>query len=355
VALAHLPLGRMEARREAGGYSAGGPGDGPRTPGARGGPGGARGHAHKGARLLQRSPSESTREVFAFEFWRSQCSRGWASSVCVHPVPPRSASLVAVRWRDPELVLRPPPARACHTAVGACPCLARQSGTSCPAPAPPCLSRLGLGLGMMQPRGRSSAPPLPSLALCLPSSLALCLPSLALCLPSSLSLALCLPSSLSPLLPHFLSSSLPAFLAACLPPSVGLLVRLHGAQASYMGSDLHYSCGLELSRWFASRYTVQVSASPSRHPTPPSRRATPSPPRLAVRPCVWSPASVCVLVACDEGASPDCAGSAQVRQGEMVVVAVCMCGMGRVPAAWRRTAADVARMPTTAAHPRAPA
>ena len=49
-----------------------------------------------------RSPSETPKEVFAFEFWRSQCSRGWASSVCVHPVPPRSASLVAVRWREPS-------------------------------------------------------------------------------------------------------------------------------------------------------------------------------------------------------------------------------------------------------------
>jgi hypothetical protein len=29
------------------------------------------------------------------------CYTGWASSVCVQPVPPRSASLVAVRWRDP--------------------------------------------------------------------------------------------------------------------------------------------------------------------------------------------------------------------------------------------------------------
>jgi hypothetical protein len=85
--------------------------------------------------LVSRSPSDTNKEVFAFEFWRSQCSRGWcarqltcftcftcvtcftgtkvqiltpealratrASSVCVHPVPPRSASLVAVRWRDP--------------------------------------------------------------------------------------------------------------------------------------------------------------------------------------------------------------------------------------------------------------
>lgn len=83
VALSHLPLGRMEARREAGGGGGGG----------------------TSTRVLQqRSPSDSNKEVFAFEFWRSECSRGWASSVCVHPVPPRSASLVAVRWRDPYAV-----------------------------------------------------------------------------------------------------------------------------------------------------------------------------------------------------------------------------------------------------------
>ena len=82
MALSHLPLGRMEARREAGG--------------------GGRGGAKARKAVMQRSPSESPKEVFAFEFWRSECSRGWASSVCVHPVPPRSASLVAVRWRDPD-------------------------------------------------------------------------------------------------------------------------------------------------------------------------------------------------------------------------------------------------------------
>jgi len=106
VALSHLPLGRMEARRAAGGGGGGvavggwGWGGGGGGGGGRGAGGGGGGGSREN--LIEHSPSESPKEVFAFEFWRSQCSRGWASSVCVHPVPPRSASLVAVRWRDPD-------------------------------------------------------------------------------------------------------------------------------------------------------------------------------------------------------------------------------------------------------------
>jgi hypothetical protein len=75
VSLSHLPMGRMEERRAAGG--GGGAGGGKRK------------------RVVQRSPSASPKEVFAFEFWRSHCSRGWASSVCVQPVLLMCCSCVA--------------------------------------------------------------------------------------------------------------------------------------------------------------------------------------------------------------------------------------------------------------------
>ena len=55
VALSHLPMGRMEERRAAGGGGAGGQGE-----------------ERKRKRVVQRSPSDSPKEVFAFEFWRSQ-------------------------------------------------------------------------------------------------------------------------------------------------------------------------------------------------------------------------------------------------------------------------------------------